>query len=127
MKFRRLLGTAITGVALAGLISSPAAADTVVQGDNVTMILYGSGYHVSKARITEQGGFQGPAEYEFTYWATTGPNKTAQKICGGDSSSISCLHDFSINATYAHNVGIRSCGSIIRVSTNQTWTACKNW
>jgi len=134
MKLKQLAGAAIATAAVSAAVAAPAAAgelspmDSVVTGGNVEMVIFGSGYHVNKVTIHGLPEPQGPAEYEFIYSATTSPTKTYQMICGGSSTGNSCSHNFSINATYAHGVGIKSCGQIKRISNNQSLgIACKNW
>ncbi|MDX3192637.1 hypothetical protein PV458_29880 [Streptomyces sp. MN03-5084-2B] len=128
MKFTRVFGVLGAAAALSVAVAPVAAADTVVTGGNVEMVLFGSGYHVDKATVHGIPEPQGPAQYEFIYSATTSPTKTYTMICGGSSTGSSCLHQFKVNATYAHGVGIRSCGQIKRVDNNQILgTACKNW
>jgi hypothetical protein len=135
MKFSRVLGAAAAGVALSTAVAAPANAgvlttmDFAVFGGEVQMVVFGSGYHVSSVAIASQAGdFQGPAQYEFTYFATTSPTKTSTIICGGGGTGDGCYKKFTINATYSHGTGSRSCGSIIRVDNNKNMgTACKNW
>ena len=128
MKYTRMFGVFGAVAALSVAVAPAASADTVVTKDNVEMILFGSGYHVNQATIHGIPEPQGPAQYEFIYSATTSPTKTYTMICGGSSTGSSCLHRFTINATYAHGVGIRSCGQLKRVDNNQSLgIACKNW
>ncbi|WP_069814676.1 hypothetical protein [Streptomyces sp. TP-A0874] len=128
MKAKRLIGTVIGAMAMAALASAPASADTAVRDGNVEMIIFGSGYKVDSVTIHGVPELQGPAEYQFVYYATTSPTKTYTMICGGSSTGNSCTHKFSINATYAGGVGIRSCGSIKRMDNQQIFgTACKDW
>ncbi|MFF6875893.1 hypothetical protein ACFY9S_11330 [Streptomyces sp. NPDC012474] len=128
MKARRLIGAGVAAVAMTAMASAPAAADEVVTGGNVEMVIFGSGTRVDSVTIHGIPEPQGPAQYQFTYYATTSPTKTHTKICGGSSTGGSCSHKFKINATYAKGVGIRSCGSIKRVDNQQILgTACKKW
>lgn len=128
MKYTRAFGVFGAAAALSVAVAPAASADTVVTKDNVEMILFGSGYHVNQATIHGIPEPQGPAQYEFIYSATTSPTKTFTMICGGSSTGSSCLHRFNIDATYAHGVGIRSCGQIKRLDNNQSLgVACKNW
>ena len=128
MKYTRMFGVFGAVAALSVAVAPAASADTVVTKDNVEMILFGSGYHVNQATIHGIPEPQGPAQYEFIYSATTSPTKTYTMICGGSSTGSSCLHRFNVNATYAHGVGIRSCGQLKRVDNNQSLgIACKNW
>ena len=128
MKFTRTFGVFATAAALSVALTPAASADTVVTKDNVEMVLFGSGYHVNQATIHGIPEPQGPAQYEFIYSAKTSPTKTYTMICGGTSTGSSCLHRFTVNATYAHGVGIKSCGQIKRVDNQQILgTACKKW
>lgn len=128
MKAKKLIGAAVVAVALSATVVAPAYATTVVTGGDVEMVLFGSGYHVTTARIHAIEEPQGPANYEFVYSATTSPTKTYTFICGGDSTGGSCHHDFTINATYAHGASIKSCGEIHRTDNGQSLgTACKKW
>jgi hypothetical protein len=134
VKLKRLLGAAVAGVALSATMSAPASAevlatmDFAVRDGDVEMVVFGSGNHVDSVTITSIGDFQGPAEYQFTYWASTGPNKSDTLICGGGGTGDRCHRKFNIDATYASGVSIRSCGSITRVDSNKNFgTACKNW
>ncbi|MEV6877163.1 hypothetical protein [Amycolatopsis sp. NPDC051128] len=128
MKFSRIFGAAAAAAALSVAIAPAASADTVVTKDNVEMVIFGSGYHVDKVTIHGIPEPQGPAQYEFIYSATTSPTKTYTMICGGSSTGSSCLHQFKINATYAHGVGIKSCGQLKRLDNNQSLgVACKSW
>jgi len=128
VKYTRMFGVFGAVAALSVAVAPAASADTVVTKDNVEMILFGSGYHVNQATIHGIPEPQGPAQYEFIYSATTSPTKTYTMICGGSSTGSSCLHRFNVNATYAHGVGIRSCGQLKRVDNNQSLgIACKNW
>ncbi|MBO8196773.1 hypothetical protein JW613_00370 [Streptomyces smyrnaeus] len=128
MKAKKLLGVVAAAVAMTGMASAPASADDAVTGGNVEMVLFGSGYHVDSVTIHGVPEPQGPAQYEFIYYATTSPTKTYTMICGGSGTGNSCSHKFNIDATYAGGVGIRSCGSIKRVDNQQSLgTACKNW
>ncbi|WP_206788931.1 hypothetical protein [Amycolatopsis sp. MtRt-6] len=128
MKYTRALGVFGAAAALSVALAPAASADTVVTGGNVEMILFGSGYHVDKATVHGLPEPQGPAQYEFIYSATTSPTKTYTMICGGSGTGSSCTHQFKVNATYAHGVGIKSCGQIKRVDNQQILgTACKKW
>ena len=128
MKARRLIGAGVAAVAMTAMASAPASADETVTGGNVERVIFGSGTHVSSVTIHGLPEPQGPAQYQFTYFATTSPTKTHTMICGGSSTGGSCTHKFKINATYAKGVGIRSCGSIKRVDNQQLLgTACKKW
>ncbi|MFI8854603.1 hypothetical protein [Streptomyces sp. 891-h] len=128
LKVRKLIGVVVAALAMTAMASAPASADEAVTGGNVEMVIFGSGYHVSSVTIHGVPEPQGPAQYEFIYYATTSPTKTHTMICGGSSTGGSCSHKFSINATYAGGVGIRSCGSIKRVDNQQILgTACKKW
>ncbi|PRX48200.1 hypothetical protein B0I33_10414 [Prauserella shujinwangii] len=133
LKLRRLVAAA-AGVALAAALTTPAMSqelhtmDFAVNDGMVQMVVFGSGYHVDWVAIHTITEPQGPAEYRFTYYATTGPTKAASKICGGSGTGGSCYQDFDINATYAGGIGIRSCGSIYRTDNNQNLgVACKDW
>jgi hypothetical protein len=65
---------------------------------------------------------------QFIYSATTSPTKTYTMICGGSGTGNSGSHNFTINATYSHGVGIKSCGQIKRLDNNQVMgTSCKTW
>lgn len=128
MRTKRLVGAAIAGAALSAIVAAPAMADTSVTGGNVEMVIFGSGYHVNKVTIHGVPELQGPAQYEFIYSATTSPTKTYTMICGGSGTGNSCSHNFTINATYSHGVGIKSCGQIKRLDNNQSMgVACKKW
>lgn len=128
MKLIRTFGVFAAVAAASAALAPAASADTVVTGGNVEMVLFGSGYHVDKATVHGIPEPQGPAQYEFIYSATTSPTKTYTMICGGSSTGSSCLHKFTVNATYAHGVGIKSCGQIKRVDNQQILgTACKKW
>ncbi|MGA5190436.1 hypothetical protein ACPCSL_28205 [Streptomyces griseoincarnatus] len=128
MRLRRLIGAGVAAVAMTAMAAAPASADEVVTGGNVEMVIFGSGTRVNSVTIHGLPEPQGPAQYQFTYYATTSPTKTHTKICGGSSTGGSCTHNFTINATYAKGVGIRSCGSIKRIDNQQILgTACKNW
>jgi hypothetical protein len=134
MKFRRLVGAAVAGMALASVATAPANAqvlktmDFVVSDDHVEMVVFGSGTHVDSVTINSVGDFQGPAQYQFTYYSTTSPTKSSTIICGGGGTGDGCTKKFTINATYSRGVGIRSCGSIKRVDNQQEMgTACKTW
>ncbi|HTI26630.1 MAG TPA: hypothetical protein VL652_36940 [Kutzneria sp.] len=118
----------IASAALSVTVTGTASADTAVTNKNVEMVIFGSGYHVDKVTIHGIPELQGPAQYEFIYSATTSPTKTFTMICGGSSTGNSCSHNFAVNATYAHGVGIKSCGQIKRLDTNQIMgTPCKTW
>lgn len=131
---KKLACAAATGAALSLVVAAPASAgelgttDFAISDGNVEMVVFGSGYRVDKVRIHSVPELQGSAEYQFTYYATTGPNKSFKMICGGSGTGESCHHDFKINATYAKGVGIRSCGSIQRVDSGKNFgTPCKKW
>ncbi|MEU5836196.1 hypothetical protein ABZ820_21350 [Streptomyces diacarni] len=114
--------------AMTVMTSAPAFADEAVTDRNVEMVIFGSGYHVDSVTIHGVPEPQGPAEYQFTYYASTSPTKTHTMICGGSSTGNSCAHKFSIDATYGGGAGIRSCGSIKRVDNQQILgVACKDW
>ncbi|GAA0537414.1 hypothetical protein GCM10011581_44200 [Saccharopolyspora subtropica] len=122
-RVRNLLGAIAAAAALTGLVAPAATADEVHAldkqkcADNVCLILFGSGYKVNKATVQGIGGVQGPAEYQFGYYAETGPTKTHEKICGGSGDGSNCVHQFSIGATYAK--GIRVCGWVKRMDNQQ--------
>ncbi|MBB4686755.1 hypothetical protein [Amycolatopsis jiangsuensis] len=135
VKMNKAFGVAAAAAALSAMTAAPANAgvmtvqDFAVFGGEVQMVVFGSGYHVDSVAISSQAGnFQGPAQFSFTYFATTSPTKSSTLICGGGSTGDGCYKKFSINATYSHGAGIRSCGSIKRVENNQNMgTACKDW
>ncbi|MEU7316691.1 hypothetical protein [Streptomyces sp. NPDC007083] len=128
MRVRNLIGAVVAAGAATVMASAPASADEAVFDRNVGMVIFGSGTHVDSVTIYGVPEPQGPAEYQFIYYASTSPTKSYQMICGGSSTGTSCRHSFSINATYGSGTGSRSCGSIKRVDNQQILgTACKEW
>jgi hypothetical protein len=117
-RVRRVLGVLAIGAALSGLFAPSASADVQIQNrqkcdNHVCLILFGSGYKVNQATIAGQYGIQGPADYQFGYYAETSPTKTKTELCGGSGDGHNCVHRFDINATYAR--GVKVCGWIKRV------------
>jgi hypothetical protein len=130
MNVKKLVGAAAAGAAASVVLTAPAQAwaDQAILEGNVEMVIFGSGYHVSKVTIHGVPEVPGPADYEIIYSATTSPTKTFKMVCGGSSTGNSCSHTFTINATYAHNVGIKSCGTVQRQDTGKNYgVPCKKW
>lgn len=128
MKKMTVIGAVVASAALSIAAAGTASAYAPILSGNTELVLFGSGTHVSSATVHSIPDLQGPAEYEFIYSATTSPTKTFTMICGGSSTGGSCSHKFSVNATYAKGIGIKSCGQIKRVSSGQTYgTPCKKW